>query len=118
MVADDVSQQLRPFGVAKSRGGDLATHAMSGGRVEAHHHEPLAVSAEPVCVSWIGRPDSFPGPTVPLMLVGQANGTVVLYEFRAEHPQLGSPLRVPASDVVLERAGGAGPPWTCGAVIP
>jgi hypothetical protein len=87
------------FLVAKDRGGDLARRLTRGDRIEAHKWELLALNAEPVCVDWIGSPPrTWPKPDTAFMRLGEADGTLVLYDFRTS---VQKPLRIPISDVTL-----------------
>jgi hypothetical protein len=84
------------FGVARSHavqsGASVSPNALTS---------VLGLRAEMVCVGWIGQNDRPNGlDTTPLMLLGQANATLVFYRDRINSEAPG-PVRLPASKVAV-----------------
>jgi hypothetical protein len=93
--------------VFANRWGELRAQQAEEGKLV--HPAPLfgvlSAQARPVCVYWKGGPPKVLEGDLekPLLYLGQATSTVVLYNYRALSPDL-KILRIPAGEVVLNQA--------------
>jgi hypothetical protein len=103
--------------LAWERGLNLAKQAAMGDQIYPQRFSMLSVRANVVCLEEAGKEPVTLLRRRPYTYLGQANGTVILYDYIAdlEHDTPTSfPVRYPAGGVVVRLARYRGQRWDCG----
>jgi hypothetical protein len=104
--------------LAWERGLNLAKRAAMGDQIYPQRFGILSVRANVVCLEQSGEPRPVflrPGT---FTYLGQANGTLILYDYRADlanETPTAWPVRLPAGDAVVRLAQYDSGRWSCGA---
>lgn len=102
--------------LAWERGLNLAKQAAMGDQIYPQRFSMLSVRANVVCLEQAGKRPPVLLRLRPYTYLGQANGTLILYDYRAdlEHDTpTAFPVRLPAGDAVVRLARYGAERWDC-----